>query len=178
MLESLEQFRGEYLASGCVVLELHTATFDGQGQEGHDEANPPENTDPPANAGSPANADSPANVDSPENAGSPVHADSNHHGVPSHDKLKISYEKYRTISRAITMHLREQEAGLSRDDIVDWYLSATGVPNPADLVDEAKVVRSVLKNMWKRDKSVVEASDVGEDGVPKYIVNPNIIMEQ
>ena len=101
------------------------------------------------------------------------------------DKVKITYEKYQTISRAITMHLRKQEAGvseqvgMSRQDIVDWYLSVqTEIANPEDLLIEAKVIRSVLKNMLKKDQSLVTAHDVGEDGEPKYTVHPNIVIEQ
>ena len=49
VLECLEEFRGEHLASGCVVLGLHTATFGGGGEDGEEDAMTNENTDSTAN---------------------------------------------------------------------------------------------------------------------------------
>ena len=74
------------------------------------------------------------------------------------------------------MHLQKQEAGLSKQGIIDWHLSAqNGIVNPEG---EERVIRSVLKNMLRRDQSLVEASDVGECGEPKYTVHPNTVTEQ
>ena len=183
VLKSLEEFREEHLASGCVVLGLHTAG----GEKG---AMANENTDSTAN---PPPAESPMAPPPPTdnpmaayfwnnqaifdaaNASAGANGD---HGAPykAKDKIKITHERYQTISRATIMHLQKQEAGLSKQGIIDWHLSAQNeIVNPED---EERVIRSVLKNMLRRDQSLVEASDVGECGEPKYTVHPNTVTEQ
>ena len=105
-------------------------------------------------------------------------ASADHDACQARDKIKITYERYQTISRAIIMHLRKQEAGLSKQDIVDWHVSAQTEIADHGREGEVRVVRSVLKNMLQTDHSLVTANDVGEGGEPKYTVHPNIVTEQ
>ena len=64
------------------------------------------------------------------------------------------------------MHLRKQEAGLSKQDIVDWHVSAQTEIADHGREGEVRVVRSVLKDMLHTDHSLETANDVGGGGEP------------
>ena len=183
VLECLDEFRREHLASGCVVLGLHTATFGGGGEDGEEDAMTNENTDstanpvaPPLPVGNPMVAYFWENQASIDAANASFDASADHGACQARDKIKITYERYQTVSRAIIMHLRKQEAGLSKQDIIDWHVSAQTEIADHGREGEVRVVRSVLKNMLQTDHSLVTANDVGEGGEPKYTVTVNLIL--
>ena len=130
---------------------------------------------PPPPVGNPMAAYFWENQPSIDAANASFDASADHDACQARDKIKITYERYQTVSRAIIMQLRKQEAGLSKQDIVDWHVSAQ--TEIANLEDEARVVRSVLRNMLQTDQSPETANDVGEGGEPMYTVHPNTVEE-
>ena len=144
-----------------------------------------ENTDstanpvaPPSPVGNPMAAyfwENQASIDAHQQS---FDASADHDACQARDKIKITYERYQTVSRAIIMHLRKQEAGLSKQDIIDWHVSAQTEIADHGREGEVRVVRSVLKNMLHTDHSLETANDVGGGGEPIYTVHPQYIVTE
>lgn len=97
--------------------------------------------------------------------------------------VAITFEKYTQISQMIVIHLRAREAnfagnledaGLKRSQIVDWYLGEqTELKGEEELKAEARLVRSVLKNMKDKDSTLIEVSQEENPRDRKLAVHPN-----
>jgi len=97
--------------------------------------------------------------------------------------VAITFEKYTQISQMIVIHLRAREAnfagnledaGLKRSQIVDWYLGEqTELKGEEELKAEARLVRSVLKNLKDKDNVLIEVSQEENPRDRKLAVHPN-----
>ena len=99
------------------------------------------------------------------------------------EKVKISYERYQAVSQAIQLHLRSREnrgesEGMTRKAIVDWYLSLQSeISGEEELVQEAKLIRSVIKHMQKKDGLLVYVNgDENAEGDALLALHPNVAM--
>ncbi|KAJ3339717.1 MCM DNA helicase complex subunit mcm6 [Gonapodya sp. JEL0774] len=104
--------------------------------------------------------------------------------------LNLDYEKYRNITNAIVMRLREQEEKDSDDmrmsEIVEWYLESIeeDLDTEDQLLLEQKLVTLVIKRLYQKDNVLVKLSS--GDGLeqdtndldPILVVHPNYYPEE
>jgi len=98
--------------------------------------------------------------------------------------VPITFERYTQIQTMIVSYLRRREqsfsgnledAGLKRSEIVDWILGeATDLQGEEELKGEARLVRSVIKNMKDKDNILIEVSQEASEKERKLAVHPNI----
>lgn len=98
--------------------------------------------------------------------------------------VPITFERYTQIQTMIVSYLRRREqsfsgnledAGLKRSEIVDWILGeATDLQGEDELKAEARLVRSVIKNMKDKDNSLIEVSQEASEKERKLAVHPNV----
>ncbi|CAG0901705.1 unnamed protein product [Darwinula stevensoni] len=123
---------------------------------------------------------------------------------PSADKkqkLKLSYNEYRTLSNLLIMHMRRAEAnfeevgesegeggGLKKSEVVNWYLEEIQeeIESEAELVQKKAIVEKVLDRLIYHDRVIIPLTRMGledsDDAVededdPLLVVHPNYMVE-
>uniref|UniRef100_T2MDE1 DNA replication licensing factor MCM6 n=1 Tax=Hydra vulgaris TaxID=6087 RepID=T2MDE1_HYDVU len=116
-----------------------------------------------------------------------------------HKKLKLSYEKYRTIANTIVMFMRqeedrsitEEEGGLRRADVVNWYLKdkEDEIDTEAELIEQTFLINKILDRLINNDGVLLALKDPriteedfkpadDEESNPYIVVHPNYIIEE
>ena len=84
-------------------------------------------------------------------------------------KVKVSLERYKSISKAILHHLREHvdqsgSQGMTRSELVDWHLSLqANISTDKGRAEEAQLVRSIIKHMQKTDGLLMLVCDGNDE---------------
>eukprot|EP00250_Pteridium_aquilinum_P008956 c18338_g1_i1 orf=152-2668(+) len=119
-------------------------------------------------------------------------------------KMKVTYEDFQKVTRALVLRLRQQEESMEEDagmvgmkqaDLVRWYVeeqNAQGLfSNMGEVVEEIRRVRAIIQHLIKREGVLIVPDDgttggVEEDGgdqaaaaIERRIlaVNPNYVLE-
>ncbi|XP_020623054.1 zygotic DNA replication licensing factor mcm6-A-like [Orbicella faveolata] len=113
----------------------------------------------------------------------------------SKSKLRLSFEEYRSMARTIAGHLRAEEyragdddAGLRRSDIVNWYLTTIlkDIETEEELAEKKIIVDKVLDRLITHDNVILALKEWGvteEDYVPSdeddpfLVVHPNVVVD-
>ncbi|KAI8928036.1 MCM2/3/5 family-domain-containing protein [Entophlyctis helioformis] len=125
--------------------------------------------------------------------------------APAKQTITLSAEEYQRIVRSVLLQIRRHEretgqAGMTRSDIINWYLEAltdAGVVNDVQqLVDQRKIIKSVLSRLVKKENILLEIRDAtrlnadeldGDDAMagadgrqedPVLAINPSHYMEE
>jgi len=115
---------------------------------------------------------------------------------PPKKKLKLKYEEYRNLSNLIVIHMRKQEAlleaqdsdnqgsGLTRRDIIDWYLNLVEaeLQTEDDLLEKKVMLEKILDRLIYTDQVIIPLTQSGissdrEGEDPTLVVHPNYIIE-
>jgi len=98
--------------------------------------------------------------------------------------VPITFDKYQKISNMLVMKLRNREktfggsledSGMKRSELVDFYLGEVSdeIQGEEALKAEAKVVRSVIKNMKDKDSTLIDVTQEEREKDRKLAVHPN-----
>ncbi|KAI5077419.1 hypothetical protein GOP47_0007243 [Adiantum capillus-veneris] len=140
----------------------------------------------------------------PANDSHPTDGDATMHEQGEKRKMKVTYEDFQKVTRAIVIRLRQQEEsveddtgamGMKQADLVRWYIeeqNAQGLFSAmGEVVEEIRRVRAIIQHLIKREGVLVvlddgtggEAMEEGGDQAAAAIerrilaVNPNYVLE-
>jgi len=82
---------------------------------------------------------------------------------------KVSYDKYRKVSRSVTLYITSHEraderAGIRLGDVIEWYLNEQeDLDSMEALEEERSLVRRIIERLIKTDHALVVLSDYAGD---------------
>lgn len=110
-------------------------------------------------------------------------------------KLRLSFEDYRSMARSVAGYLRaeeeragEEETGIRRSDVVNWYLNTIekDIDTEEELAEKKVILDKVLDRLISSDNVILALKEWGtsqedyapsEEDDPFLVVHPNVVVD-
>ncbi|XP_044262002.1 DNA replication licensing factor Mcm6 [Tribolium madens] len=112
---------------------------------------------------------------------------------PTKKKLQLSFEDYKILSNKIVVYMRREEArrdeeneeGIRRSDLVEWYLNliAEDIESEEELLEKKELIEKVIDRLIYHDQVIIPLTRTGlgrdqqEEEDAMLVVHPNYIID-